>query len=180
MTRNNPASRWIGVAVIAAGAMAAGCQDDRPSADAKPLPPGEVRLDREPIAVDPDWRRFALDNYRGVLLADLKAASDVRFVASPTVVASRNRRSSDVELSVTGELEANNVTRNRFRRPFIVLWRQTAGGWDLLMSRVDRGELAPEPPPAPSTTRPSTRPAITDPTATPADGIPVVPNTTNP
>ncbi|HEX8911264.1 MAG TPA: hypothetical protein VF796_02810 [Humisphaera sp.] len=183
---NAPLSRLAlaGVAALGLAAAAGGCQPADPYAVRPGQPADDIR--REVIEVRPEWRAFANENYRGVLLADLNAARDVRFNEPLTYAASRNPATGDVELSVAGTLDANTVTADRFRRPFTVLWRQSGGGWTLLTSRIDRGGPVPVPPripptPGPIRTSPTTGPStIADPTAMPLpsnnpSGVPTAP-----
>jgi hypothetical protein len=129
-------------------------------------------LGRTPVAVDPSWRRFAEEHFRGMVLAEVGAQPDLRFVTAPDISAFRRHDNGQIELTAIGEADVNDATGTRYRRPFYVTWVQTSRGWEPLATAFQPGKLSPEPLRAPPTTTPIT--------ATPGPVKPPDPNTAPP
>ncbi|MDB5296686.1 MAG: hypothetical protein JWO31_2669 [Phycisphaerales bacterium] len=154
-------------ALAAAGWVVGGCGPSRP--------PQTVEIERAgstSVPVDPAWQAWALDHYRGELLTDLRASSDVRFLEPPTVTASRNLETNALDLAVIGALDANELDGTRLRRPYFIAWRRDGSNWRPLDRRIDPGRPAPKDPRAPTerprTISPTTAPGtVSDPTAAP-------------
>ena len=162
----------LAAAAAAALGTAAGCQG--PSGE----PTAEQRsLGVQPVPVSADWRRFAEDNFRGVVTAELRAQPDVRFTSDPDISAARRLDNGAVELTAIGDVDVNDGSgggNHRLRRTYSVVWVRQGGGWDGGSAHLGAGRASPQPllsaPATGPVAAPSTR-ALTpaDPTA-PAPG----------
>ena len=154
----------LSAAAVVVGPALVGCQPRQSDRDV----PFDVRdAGSTRVEVDPAWRAWALDHYRGELLTELRASSDVRFLEPPTVTASRNLENGAIDLSVIGELDVNDINGTRLRRPYYVAWRRDGNDWRPVARQIRPGRPAPTDPRAPTE-----RPRVISPTTapgTPAD-----------
>src|SRR4051812_44553337 len=125
-------------AVIAAGAIfAAGCSNTPPPT------PRQRATGHQPIPVDPAWRRYAEENFRGMVLAETGAQPDLRFVTAPDISAARRLDNGQVELTAIGEADMNDAAGHRYRKPFYVTWLQTSHGWEPVTTVLHLGKPSP-------------------------------------
>ena len=154
MIRASGTSRVVLVASVALGAttmlLLSGCNTSPPPTRA------QSAMGRTPVPVDPSWRRFAEEHFRGMVLAEVGAQPDLRFVTAPDISAFRRHDNGQIELTAIGEADLNDATGTRYRRPFYVTWVQKGGGWEPLTTAFQGGKLSPEPLRAPPTTTPIT------------------------
>lgn len=154
------------LAVVAA--LSGGCEPKQPTTSSSDF----VReTGTERIAVKDAWRDFALRNYAGEVLVEMRNAANVRFIQPVTMTAIRSVRTGQVELLVFGEVDQTNLQYNRLRHPFSISWTQDGGNWRVTERRIGPGTTAPEPP------RPVDANPVRVPTTTtaPADVAPPAP-----
>jgi hypothetical protein len=156
---------------VTASLAATGC-NSTPSSDQPPL--GATRMGRE-MPVDAASRQFAMDHYRGMVLAENNAQPDTTFVRDPNIAIVQRSDNGDVELSATGEFDVNDAAGHRLRKPYSVFWRRSAGGWTPASTMIMAGRPSPQPFRAVATTGPAFRP-LTQP-ATPANPTAMPPPT---
>jgi hypothetical protein len=134
--------RLLAAGLTAAAAVAAGgCQTG-----GSREPTMEQRaLGVQPVSVSPAWRRFAVDNYRGVVTAELRAQPDVRFTSDPDISATRRLDNGAITLNAIGDIDLNDVRGNRLRRTYAVSWQQQGGGWDTGTASIGEGRASPQP-----------------------------------
>jgi len=152
-------------ALVIALLLAGGCQKD-----SRPVSDYTLATGNETIPVKESWRQFALANYAGELLVDLRNSTDVRFLQPPTVTANRNVDTGRVQLVVLGELDETNRQGKRLRHPFYVAWEESGTGWKLVDRLIQPGQTAP-PAPAPLDAPPAA-PATVPATPAPASPTP--------
>lgn len=156
--------------VVAAGS--GGCGHAPAPKDTLPLYEKE---NVENLPMEPAWRRFADENYLGVVLSQLGATTGPEFPDKPSVIASRNKTRGTTELMAAGSVDTVRPNGKEYRRPYVVVWEQAGTGWRLLDARVEPASVeAPAPPPeriAGPATRPATAPAA-GPVAPAAPGTP--------
>ena len=143
---------------LSLGLLTAGCQSDVATPRAEVEATGRTRM-----TLQPQWRDYAEQNYRGVLLADLKFVKNVQFLEPPVISAARNVSTGATELTVTGQYDASEPTGSRLRHMYFVSWVRSGSDWRVLMTHAGEGLPAPEPvaPPriiVPAKTQPTTQP----------------------
>lgn len=150
-----------------------GCQKHEP-VDDRPLLGSRYG---KPVPVESSWREFALENYRGMVLAEIRAQPDATFAVRPDVRAIR-RDNGALELEAFGEMDINDVKGNRQRKAFVVVWRKSGGGWDPVNTTIMPGRPSPAPLNPVATTGPAIAPPIRP--TTPADPTAMPPPTARP
>jgi hypothetical protein len=167
MKRPNTAVRVISAALLAGAVLGVtGCSS---SSDPKPRPMGTSGA--RSLPVDSSSRAFALEHYRSLVLAEVRAQPDATFVSRPDI-SIIERADGAVELMAIGEMDIMDKG-TRMRKPYSVAWRKSGGAWVPATTLVSAGKVSPQPlrpvsATGPANLRPSTLPGTpANPTAMP-------------
>lgn len=88
--------------------------------------PSKTRTPTAPlpeIAVQPEWRDFALANYKECVKREVRSPATAQFEQPPVIAARYDSAKNDTSLTALGDVDAQNGFGALLRAQYVVIWR---------------------------------------------------------